>query len=285
MLERIYVEIGNICNMSCSFCPGTKRERRQMTLREFSEVAEKVKGYVKYLYLHLMGEPLLHNQLGEIIDVSAKNALAVCITTNGTLLRKSGEKLIQRAEKIHKICISLHSFEGNELDALSDGYLETAVEFAKKISQKGSYVVFRLWNVDSAEAVGKNSRNSEIESYLKRKFPDEWQARRSGFRLSKNIFLEYDGVFVWPTESEAPPREAGFCHGALSQLGILVNGDVVPCCLDSEGEIVLGNIFLQSMEEILHAPRLKTMVEGFNKGEMREDLCKKCSYAKRFKER
>ena len=57
--RKIYLETSNVCNLRCAFCPGTKREKRRMSLDEFRFYADCVKGYADYLYFHLMGEPLL----------------------------------------------------------------------------------------------------------------------------------------------------------------------------------------------------------------------------------
>ena len=163
-----------------------------------------------------------------------------------------------------------------------DSYLRTAVFFAKQAAAKGIYIAFRLWNLDSAERKGANQDNLTIEDTLRRSFPNEWTKRYSGYRLAQNIFLEYDGIFTWPTESCAEEVEEGFCHGATSQLAILADGTVVPCCLDSEGEIALGNLFHQSMEDILSSERYQNMCKGFQRRKFTEPLCQRCTYARRF---
>ncbi len=283
MIERIYVEIGNICNLSCSFCPGTKRPKRQMSAEEFERVARKIQTHAKYIYLHLMGEPLLHRELGEIIDIAGKYNLPVCITTNGTLLSQKSEILFENAKNIHKICISLHAPEGNENSPFANNYLQNAVKFAKKSASLGTFVVFRLWNMDSEKNKGKNRENEKIENALKAEFKEEWTRRRNGFRLSKYIFLEYDEIFSWPIENEGEISDDGTCHGVRSQLGILADGTVVPCCIDSEGSIVLGNIFEDTMEKIVNSERFQNMKRGFEERKMVEPFCQKCSFARRFK--
>ena len=62
MLKKAYVEITNRCNLACSFCPKTKREPRTMSAQEFGLVLSRLEGYVQYVYLHVMGEPLLHRE-------------------------------------------------------------------------------------------------------------------------------------------------------------------------------------------------------------------------------
>ena len=281
MLERIYVEIGNVCNLNCSFCHKTKREKRQMSVDEFSEVVSKIKQKVKYVYLHVLGEPLLHKDLPEILEIAGKNNLKICITTNGTLLKTKGECLLN-CSAVHKVSVSLHAPEGNGENELCN-YLNNVTDFAKSAAEKGIYVVFRLWNKDSAEGKGQNTQNSFIESFLKSCFTEQWKPHGKGLRLERNIFLEYDGVFTWPTDSDGEPKNNGFCYGLISQVAVLSDGTVVPCCLDADGDIPLGNIFDKNLEDILNSKRALDIKNGFLNGKVAEDFCKKCTFKNRFK--
>ena len=109
MLKKAYIEIGNICNLKCKFCPGTKREAKFMTAREFEHIAQKIRPHTQYIYLHLMGEPLLHPELEKILDIAQKLDFRVIVTTNGTLLGRRGASLLSSGA-VHKINISLQSF-------------------------------------------------------------------------------------------------------------------------------------------------------------------------------
>ena len=282
MLERIYVEIGNICNLDCSFCQKTTRKNRQMSEEEFAEVCRKIKGHTKFIYLHVMGEPLLHPSLDAMLKIAGSEGLPVCITTNGTLLYGRGDIILDNFESVHKVSISLHAPEGNGITDYDD-YLKSACDFAKAASERGIYVVFRLWNGDSDEGLGKNSQNGRIESCLHSFFGGEWQKRVRGYRIAKNTFLEYDGVFAWPSSSKAEDKDEGFCHALSNQAAILADGTVVPCCLDSNGEITLGNIFESDFADIMSYDRATAMKNGFKNGKMVESLCKKCTFARKFK--
>lgn len=282
MIERAYIEIGNICNLACSFCPGTKREPRQMDESEFTKICEKLQGKVKFLYFHLMGEPLVHPLLDRFLGIAECFGFKVCITTNGTLLEGKGDILLSHSTVLHKVSISLHAPEGNSFSAEGSGYLSSAAYFAEQAAERGIFTVFRLWNMNSTDALGKNSENSAIETYLHKRFSFPWEKRQRGYRLAKNIFLEYDGVFVWPSESGEQERERGYCHALSQQIAILADGTVVPCCLDSEGMIALGNIFSSSLQQILNSERAVLMRRGFSAGVLCEMLCRKCSYSKRF---
>lgn len=279
--RRVYVEIGNVCNLACSFCPGTRRAPRQMSAEEFRRVLTEIRPYSDVIYLHVMGEPLFHPNLGEFLSIARELAFRVSITTNGTLLGHAGGLLLDFADVIHKVSISLHSAEGN--GDLRREYLDEAIAFAKAASAAGIYAVLRLWNLDSAEREGENRENAVILHRLREEFPEEWVKRYNGYRMAKGVFLEYAEIFTWPTESEAEPIEAGYCHGMLDQLAVLVDGTVVPCCLDADGEITLGNLFLTPLSEVLSSDRARAMEAGLRGGKFTEDLCRKCTYARRFK--
>ena len=207
--------------------------------------------------------------------------MPVCITTNGTLLSKRGDVLLSHADVIHKVSISLHAPEGNSMYDLEE-YLSSAVNFATSASEAGIFTVFRLWNADSADAKGRNLSNPKIEEFLHSRFEGPYTKRPRGVRLAKYIFLEYGDTFVWPIESDADEREALYCHALSDQVAILADGSVVPCCLDSEGVMTLGNIFTSSLAEILEGERAVKIKKGFGNGCAEEPLCKKCSYARRF---
>lgn len=283
MLERVYVEIGNICNLNCSFCPGTKRERRQMTEDEFRTACERLVGHTENLFLHVMGEPLCHPRLPSLLDIAGELGFKAHITTNGTLLPRLGEEILKRAGTVSRVSISLHAPEGNGKGDGLGAYLDGVIAFSRALAEKGSYAVYRLWNLDTSERLGENSRNKDIEDRLRAEYSDEWIKRYSGYRIGKNTFLEYDGIFTWPSESEADERAWGTCHALRRQIAILADGTVVPCCLDCEGLMPLGNIFEKSLDEILCSERATRIKNGFLRGEMLDPVCKKCTYARRFK--
>ncbi len=278
MLKRVYVEITNICNLRCSFCPGTRRPGRFMPPEDFQVLAERLRGRVSYLYFHVMGEPLLHPQLEELLSIAEEKGFRVCLTTNGTLLADRTPLLLS-STALHKISISLHSAEGNGMGDLSN-YLLSAWEFARRASCAGVICSLRLWNLGGGEM-----RNEEILAFLARQLgihPLELpQLRRGSWRLGERLYLEQAEKFEWPDLS-APESGTRFCLGLQEQAAVLCDGTVVPCCLDHEGDIPLGNLLEQSLEEILSAPRAAALLRGFSDGKPSEELCRRCGFATRF---
>lgn len=273
MLKKAYLEITNACNLNCSFCHKTKRETKYLSLEEFKTAATKLRDVTEYLYFHLMGEPLLHPDLGNFLSYASSLGFKVILTTNGTLLKKR-EKILLNAPSLHKISISLHSFEANEMGISIDSYLEGCFDFCKKASEKGKIAVMRLWNKG-----GKEDLNEHILNKMHLSFPDEWTETYSGCKLKNKVFLEWGEKFDWPDIESETLSDNISCYGLRDQIGILSNGTVVPCCLDSDGVINLGNIFTEDLENILNNERANNLRESLRRRKVCEELCKKCGYA------
>lgn len=284
-IKKAYFEITNVCNLSCSFCPGTKRRAGFVSLDDFKRAAEKLRGRVQYLYLHLMGEPTVHPELSEILDAARDMGFKTILTTNGTTLKARRDVLLGEG-RLYKVSISLHSFEANDGRAPDMGkYLDECFEFARSAAEKGVICVLRLWNLDGEHTEGKNELNSDILDRMRHFFGDEWTRTRSGMRLSDKVFLEFAEKFDWPDPNVSVTTEADrdfFCHGLRDQIGILCDGTVVPCCLDSEGSMPLGNIFESSLEEILSTERVRDFYSAVSARRCPSELCRGCGYAMRF---
>ena len=274
MYNKVYVEITNICNMNCSFCHGHSRIPKQMSTQEFSFILDKLKEQTKYIYYHLMGEPLTHPKLAEFVKMAGDKGYKSIITTNGTLLKIHGDKLIDAG--LHKVNISLHSFEDGTVESHAS-YVSELADFAKAASSKGVIVVFRLWNNGF-----DNDKNEFAVNLLKEKLSSEWVENTRGIRIRDKVFIEYGERFEWPDSNAQIKGEKFFCYALKDQFGILVDGTVVPCCLDSDGIINLGNIFNEDIKSILSSKRAVDMVDGFKCGRASENLCQRCGYAQRF---
>ena len=275
MFSRVYVEITNICNKSCSFCHGTKREKRSMTMDEFALVCDRLSGVTEYIYLHVMGEPTVHPLLCDFISHASKKGFKVAVTTNGSLLPKCGDEMIDAG--VYKVNVSLHSFESGESEKHA-GYINGCLDFADKASRRGVLTVLRLWNGGVTDTF-----NSETLAILHERFPEKWHFGARGARIRDKLHLENAERFIWPDLKNEDLGDDLFCHGLGDHFGILSNGDAVPCCLDGDDEIRLGNIYTEEAKEILNSPRALAIKNGFKNKKAVEELCKKCPYARRFK--
>ena len=273
MLKKAYLEITNSCNLSCSFCHKTQRELCFMSEENFIRAAGELRKSTEYLYFHLMGEPLLHPLLERFLDISHGLGFKVIITTNGTLLKKRKDILLS-AKALHKVSISLHSFEANDSAIPMDEYLADCLEFCRDASQKGIISVMRLWNIG-----GQNEENEKILKTVKEFFGTEWSEVYSGYKIADRVFLEWGEKFDWPDVNAPFISSNHSCYGLRDQIGVLSDGSVVPCCLDAEGAITLGNIFSDSLEDILSTERAIALKRSFENRNITEPLCTRCGFS------
>lgn len=272
--SRVYVEITNICNKNCSFCPGTTRKKGRMTFDEFKHIANSLLPLTDYVYFHVMGEPLTHPELPEFIKYATSLGLKCAVTTNGSLVEQRADELISSG--IYKVNLSVHSFEEGSEESQRE-YIEMLCRFANKSSENGVLTVLRLWN--SGCDGGKNDKTLEI---LKENLDGEWKWGTRGARIRHKLHLEYGDRFKWPDINAELGGECLFCYGLRDHFGILCDGSVIPCCLDNNGEITLGNVFETPIQDILNSQRATAILEGFDKRIAVEELCRKCGYAHRF---
>lgn len=272
MYKKVYLEITNVCNLNCSFCHKTKRDKKFMSEEEFIFLATKIRPFTDYLYFHLMGEPMLHPQFGLFLKKANDMGFKTTVATNGLLIKEKAETLL--ASPPYKITFSLHSFEANSMLVTLNTYLNNIMDFCKKAEKKGCLCVLRLWNNG-----GENRLNDEITDILQQNFV--FKKNRSGFTLSEKIFLEYADRFTWPDLNEKE-QNVTFCMGLRDHFGVLCDGSVVPCCLDADGTLTLGNLFDTSLDAILSSEKAEEIRKGFSNGHCTQELCRKCQYATRF---
>ena len=270
--NKIYVEITNICNLNCSFCSKDNLKKKEMSLQEFDKVLSKIRQYTDTIYLHVKGEPLLHSNLEEILTLTKKYKVNVRITTNGTLLK---EKLntLQKYDNIRQINVSLHS-ENNKANYFEDVF-STCTTLSKNIP-----IVYRIWLLDnynldklSTTIVDKIIFYYNLDNSFKQKVLDN-----KNIKIADNIYLDKDNKFNWPDNLENNLKETGTCLGTRSHIGILVDGTIIPCCLDSKGLLKLGNIFTDDLDEIFKSKEFLDIHNGFLNNKLTNNLCKNCSF-------
>ncbi|MBY0371399.1 radical SAM protein [bacterium] len=283
---KIHLEISNICNLQCSFCPEVVRAKKLVDVGQFAHAIEQVAPLTKTVTLHLMGDPLVHPKLGELVEICARAGLQIFLVTNGVLLReKEAELLLHPA--FRQICFSLHSFPDNFPEKDPSVYLDRIFRFTEMAFEKRPtlFINYRLWNL--AQPRGQRSSNLEILERIEKHFgvtlPREVDVRERKNHIVKNyLSLHFDTEFVWPAMDLPVLGEQGVCYGLKSHFGVLVDGTVVPCCLDKEGAIPLGNLHDTPLRDILAGPRAQALLAGFRRGELVEPLCQRCQYIERF---
>lgn len=284
--KKIYIETTNICNLSCNFCPKTKREYGFMKKEEFEIIINKIKGYTNYIYLHLMGEPFLNKNLEDFLKIAKDSNIKVNITSNGTLIKNVKEVLLKDNHP-RQINISLHSFEANDNNIDFNEYIKSVLEFINEANKKTDIISsLRLWNIDTEELKAENSLNNKILKLIENTLELDLDLKeelkiRKQLKLKDRVYLNMAEKFSWPDSEIELISDKVFCYGLRDHVGILVDGTVVPCCLDSEGNIPLGNIFEEDFKDIIESEKAVRIHEGFSNRKAVEDLCKRCGYATR----
>lgn len=260
--KKIYIEITNLCNLNCDFCIKNKRNEEIMNIENFEIILNKIKSYTNYIYLHVLGEPILNPKINEFIFLATKYKINVNLTTNGYLINK-----IEDNKNIRQINISLHSF--NEKYNISlENYLNNIFSSIDKLIENGTYISLRLWV--------KSKYYNEIIQILNKKY--NVNITNTNFKIKNNLFINFDTEFIWPDLNNNYCNEIGKCYGLKDQIGILVDGTVVPCCLDSLGAVNLGNIYESDLETLINSKKSLDIINGFKNNKKIEELCKHCNF-------
>lgn len=285
--KKVYIEITSVCNLACSFCPPTGRKANFIKPSDFNNLLDQIKPHTDYIYLHVKGEPLMHPRIDELLDTCEEKGFKVNITTNGTLIKKAGPKILGKPA-LRQMNFSLHSFDGHEGSTNRNEYLRNILSFVKEAEEDGVIFSFRLWNLTEDNLTNmERQRNRETLEIIEKEFGldykiEEKVVRGSGIKIADNIYLNQDHEFEWPSLQAPEDDGKGFCYGLRSQAAVLVDGTVVPCCLDGEGIINLGNVNETPFSNIIEEERAKRIYDGFSRREAVEELCRKCGYRKRF---
>lgn len=283
MFKRIYLEISNICNVQCSFCPVVDKDKKLMDVTEFEAALQQVAPLAEIVCLHLLGEPLAHPKFSQILDICERYNTQIDLTTNGILIKRYSERIIN-SPAVRQVNFSLQAFKDNFPERDLDPYLLPIFDFAKSAHalRPELYVNFRLWNQQSNDSDNEDFFQ-KIEAYfdLTINRTVETGAIKSK-RIWNKVYLHFDSRFEWPSFSLPHLGTRGRCHGAVNHIGIHADGTVVPCCLDKSGVINLGNVKEQSLQDILNSERFVKMRDGFLNGVLVEDFCQHCSFITRF---
>lgn len=237
-----------------------------MTLEEFEIILKKIKDYTNYIYLHIKGEPLIHSKFKNILDLCKKYNMKVNITTNGVYLKERIKTIIESGI-VRQINISLHS-ENNKAN-----YIEDILESVSNIDN--IIINYRFWTLTN------NKLDTKMQAIINKIFK-HYRIKKNTNKINNNTFISKADKFEWPNLNNNYYNEFGYCYGLKNQLGILSDGTIIICCLDSQGISNLGNIFTSDLNKILNSNIVKNIIKGFNNRCVYLELCKHCSYKEKF---
>jgi radical SAM protein with 4Fe4S-binding SPASM domain len=284
MFKRIHIEITNVCNLQCTFCPEVGRAKNWMSPETFSRVLKEALPLTEQICLHLMGEPLAHPEFSQIISECEEQGAQVNLTTNGLLLpRYRNKELLSPA--IRQINFSLQSYRDNFPHKPLEDYLLPILDFSKELHKvrPETYVNLRLWNLGSDDLDTNEQVYSLVEGFYGAALNRNVDvSHRKSKRIWERVYLHFDSRFEWPGPNSPIRGERGTCHALSNHIGIHSEGTVVPCCLDKEATMPLGNVLEQPLTTILAAPRARAIRQGFDRGILVERMCQGCDFIKRF---
>ncbi|HOI26073.1 MAG TPA: radical SAM/SPASM domain-containing protein [Paludibacteraceae bacterium] len=272
--KKVYIEITNVCNFSCSFCFKSKRAKRFISPEDFSAILFSIKPYTDYIYLHVLGEPLLHPDFEQLVSMAHDSGFHVNLTTNGSLIVKRLDYLL--TAPIRQFNISLHDAEENIKPEALPEYLSAVFSFVKQKSLD-SYMSMRLWNRGTEIS---SEFNRECLDALNEEFGTQIDASRlseHNIKLMPHVFLQNAARFSWPGVGKLGVEQRS-CYALDTHVAILVDGTVVPCCLDADGAMPLGNVLLEDFGGIIESERAKKILEGFRNNEIVEPICRDCGF-------
>ncbi|WP_228712033.1 radical SAM/SPASM domain-containing protein [Halarcobacter ebronensis] len=281
------MEITNICNLKCSFCPPKSVPNATMTLENFDSLNAQLKEMTNELAYHVVGDPLVLSNLEEYLNISLKHNLKVNITTTANNLQKKHFISLMN-ETIKQINFSINSYNANSHKKSLDEYLNPILDFIEFALEKKQhfFINLRIWNLDENRSA--KEFNKEVFKRVNDRFKtnidiDEvYSIRPKNIKIARMVFFNFDDYFVWPSLENETISKKGFCYGLDSHFAILSAGEVVPCCLDKDAIIKLGDIKEQSLKDILNSKRAVEMKKGFKNNSLVEELCQKCDYRRRF---
>jgi MoaA/NifB/PqqE/SkfB family radical SAM enzyme len=285
--RKVHIEITNICNLKCTFCPPKIKPNGVMSLEDFDDINKQLKPYTKELAYHIVGDPLVLRNLNEYLDISLKHDLKVNITTTANKISSNDYNALMN-KTIKQINFSINSYNANSHKKSLDEYLNPILDFVKYAQEKSHeyFINFRIWNLDESKSAREFNTQvfKKVNEYFNTdiNIDDVYTQRPKNIRIAKKLFFNFDEYFNWPSLENDFVSDKGFCYGLDSHFGILTSGEVVPCCLDQNACINLGNTNTSQLKDILSSTRVKTIQDGFKVGKVVEELCQKCEYRTRF---
>ncbi len=277
MFKKIYLEITNACNFNCSFCSPNLRSKRFLSVEEFVFILKKIKPYTQYLYLHVLGEPLLHPQLERFLQIAEEEKFFVNITTNASLLPQ--QMPIFMHHPVRQINLSLHDWEENIPQEKWEEKLIEICSLSQTLAPT-TYINLRLWNHTNNEISDFNKRYLHIlASFFKIDETRLLSANSNAtIRLDENIHLQNAARFEWQLSDSEHASAQKTCYALKDHIAILSDGSIVPCCIDANAHLKLGNIFEDNLEDVLASAKAQRLKNGFAQGKAIEDFCKSCGF-------
>jgi radical SAM protein with 4Fe4S-binding SPASM domain len=272
----LQIEPTNACNAVCLSCPREDILRRKgyMELPLFKKIIDDAaRCGVRRVHLYLLGEPLLHPHIVEMIGYLKRAGLSVNLTTNGMLLsRKLGEAILKCGlDHGDYFMFSILGNSASVHEEIMKGVLhDTVVE-----NLAGFMEARKAMNLNGpiVEAIFYTMKENEAEAPL---FEREWRHRVDRAFVAAKISESFAGSKAH--EVRVPVRTRT-CSQLWERMTVYWTGEVVSCTVDINARHVVGNLNHQSIEEVWNSDGLSSMRKLHREGKFSElDLCATCDF-------
>ncbi len=311
-LRRVFIEITNRCNFDCMFCPSgiSERPREDMPRELAGSLLTQLNamGFAGTLYLHVLGEPLLHPDVFAITDQAADLGMRPVIFTNGGALSEDCVRKIL-ASKARELVISMQTINRESYERLRktpfdwDTYLGRIQAALAEAGEADSGCVFRvsmgLKKADAQHpddlyfleyesldhvkagiaAIFSRVKGLDIAHALEQveagDVPDLSQVK-----MNERLRLSVKEIGNWRKTRDREPATTGRCVFFGKECAILADGSVTLCHIDYDGRTTIGNAMEASLEAIFNASEFVDVAKGFAGGDTVPGGCRHCKGVK-----
>ena len=284
----VSVEPANFCQLRCPECPVSQRDvksKNLLSLDDFKQILEQVKGSVHTMQFYFQGEPLLNKDLPEMIHLAHEAGLYTIVSTNALAITPLLAKRLMLAG-LSRIIVSIDGLSEESYGAYRvGGSLHKAMEGLVTLRQ-------------AKDATGSNT-HIELQMLRLRTNENEWSTISQRYRkmgadsLTLKTAQLYDykqGHPLMPSNEKYSRYVKGkdgiyhlkhkvggrSCRRLWTGCVITVNGDVLPCCYDKAGQYSFGNIFTTSLADIYHGEKANRFRETVLRKRSTLQICSNC---------
>lgn len=301
----VLIELTSHCNFSCSFCPIEKvsRDKTMMPKALWEKILQELadKKMAHTIFLHVLGEPLIHKDILDAVRFANNRDLSVSLYTNGALLDQKRSAQILDVLKKGRVVLSLQEITSESFHARCRGtiswqqYINRLLTFVQLNETRKNSIPIQIHCMLDMQGLGWNLPQIRSEQKKIQAVYNQWQ-KALGIQNGKKINI-FNPTAVYPLNENASffvkhagnwdnklladnlqvvESEVGHCALMTDTFAVLSDGTCTYCCNDYEGELNLGNAFERSLEDIFYGPKAVAIRQAEKQGKFIAQRCKIC---------